>query len=246
MLQFFRRLLRQRKTTGSFVVKRQLSPRSKLLIAGGVGAALVGGVLFIYEHGMSMAGFERALASRLQQRLEEQNVRFKDENSQLREALARAERTIQMDQTAYHDLDKALQASAQEIVKLREELNFYRNIISPVDKKGGLRVQSLDIQQIGSGNTFRYKLVLIQALKHDRSVFGTAMLEISGIQDGQNAVFRVPAANERPISVNLKYFQDIEGKFDLPRGFRPRSVKVNVVAAGGSQTVEAVYDWPHA
>jgi hypothetical protein len=246
MLQFFRRLLRQRKTTGSFVVKRQLSPRSKLLIAGGVGAALVGGVLFIYEHGMSMAGFERALASRLQQRLEEQNVRFKDENSQLRVALARAARTIQMDQTAYHDLDKALQASAQEIVKLREELNFYRNIISPVDKKGGLRVQSLDIQQIGSGNTFRYKLVLIQALKHDRSVFGTAMLEISGIQDGQNAVFRVPAANERPISVNLKYFQDIEGKFDLPRGFRPRSVKVNVVAAGGSQTVEAVYDWPHA
>jgi hypothetical protein len=247
MLQYLRRTIRQHKTTGSFVVKRQLSPRAKLLIVGGIGAAIIGAVIFIYEHGLSMAGFEAALASRLQQRLEEQTGRLRDENQQLREALARAERTVQMDQVAYQDLSKSLQTYEQDIVKLREELNFYRNIISPPDKKGGLRVQSLDIQQAaGSTSSYRYKLVLIQALKHERSIFGTAVLEISGLQGGQNAVIKVPAANERPISVNLKYFQDIEGKFELPRGFRPRSIKVSVTAAGGGQTVEAVYDWPQA
>jgi hypothetical protein len=244
MLQSLRRVIRQHKTTGSFVVKRQLSPRAKLLIVGGMGALAIGVVLFIYEYGLNMAGFERTLAMRLQQNLEEDNRRFKDENLQLREALARAERTIQMDQAAYQDLDKTLQVSAQEIVKLREELNFYRNIISPTDKKAGLRVQSLDIQQTGQTNTYRYKLVLIQALKHDRSVFGAVTLDISGTQGGQATTVKVPAGNERPIQVNLKYFQEIEGKFDLPKGFRPRSVKVNVITSGGAQTAEAVYDWP--
>jgi hypothetical protein len=246
MLDFFRDTIRRHKTTGAVVIKRQLSPKAKLLIAGGVGAALIGAVVFIYEHGLSMAGFERSLATRSQSRLEQDNSRLRDENQQLREALARAERTIQMDQAAYQDLDKSLQGSAQEIVKLREELNFYRNIISPADKKGGLRIQSMDIYPAGSGDVYRYKLVLIQALKHDRSIYGTVSMEVLGSRGGQDAVIKIPAANERAIQVNLKYFQDIEGKFELPRNFRARSVKISVVTAGGGQTVEAVYDWPQA
>src|SRR6185436_4058575 len=125
MLDFFRDTLRLNKMTGAVVVRRQLSSRAKLLIAGGVGIALVGAVIFIYEHGLSMAGFERTLAVQQQSKLEQDNTTLQDENQQLREALARAERTIQMDQAAYQELDKSLQGSAQEIVKLREELNFY-------------------------------------------------------------------------------------------------------------------------
>jgi hypothetical protein len=239
MLESFRDTLRRNKTTGSVVIKRQLSSRTKLLIAGAVGAAVIVGANFLYDYGVNMAGFERTLATRVQGELEQDNGRLMDENQQLREALARAERTIQMDQAAYQDLDKSLQGSAQEIVKLREELNFYRNIISPADKKGGLRVQSLDIQATGTNGAYRYKLVLIQALKHERSIFGNVMLEINGSQGGQNTVIKIPG-----VQVNLKYFQDIEGKFDLPRGFKAYSVKVSVTTAGGGPSIEAVYDWP--
>jgi hypothetical protein len=149
-----------------------------------------------------------------------------------------------MDQAAYQDLDKSLKASAQEIVKLREELNFYRNIISPVDKKTGLRIQNLAIEPIGTSNQFRYKLVLIQALKHESTVHGRASFEISGIQVGEDAVVRVPAANERPIPVNFKYFQDIEGKLELPRNFQPKRIKVIITTVGGASMAEATYNWP--
>ena len=40
----------------------------------------------------------------------------------------------------------------ERLEKLREELNFYRNIISPVDKKAGLRIQSLAVEPIGNSN----------------------------------------------------------------------------------------------
>jgi hypothetical protein len=150
-----------------------------------------------------------------------------------------------MDQTAYQELDHSLKESAQEIVKLREELNFYRNIISPPNKKSGLRIQSLNIEADGSRNRYRYKLVLIQALKHDRSLKGKATFEIAGLQAGKSKSLVFPRSADKAIRVNFKYFQDIEGHFELPKNFRPEQVKVNVNTWGrNAQTIQEIYAWP--
>jgi hypothetical protein len=229
---------------GDLVIKPRYSPRIKLLLTVILAVALLALAGLIYNYGLNRAGFERESAEQAQRALQEDIRQLREKNQELQESLARAQRTVQMDQAAYQDLDKSLKASAQEIVKLREELNFYRNIISPVDKKTGLRFQNLAIEPIGTSNQFRYKLVLIQALKHESTVHGRASFEISGIQVGEDAVVRVPAANERPIPVNFKYFQDIEGKLELPRNFQPKRIKVIITTVGGASMAEATYNWP--
>ncbi|MEX2162627.1 MAG: DUF6776 family protein [Sulfuricaulis sp.] len=229
---------------GDLVIKPRYSPRIKLLLTVILAVALLALAGLIYNYGLNRAGFERESAEQAQRALQEDIRQLREKNQELQESLARAQRTVQMDQAAYQDLDKSLKASAQEIVKLREELNFYRNIISPVDKKTGLRIQNLAIEPIGTSNQFRYKLVLIQALKHESTVHGRASFEISGIQVGEDAVVRVPAANERPIPVNFKYFQDIEGKLELPRNFQPKRIKVIITTVGGASMAEATYNWP--
>jgi len=229
---------------GDLVIKPRYSPRIKLLLTVILAVALLALAGLIYNYGLNRAGFERESAEQAQRALQEDIRKLREKNQELQESLARAQRTVQMDQAAYQDLDKSLKASAQEIVKLREELNFYRNIISPVDKKTGLRIQNLAIEPIGTSNQFRYKLVLIQALKHESTVHGRASFEISGIQVGEDAVVRVPAANERPIPVNFKYFQDIEGKLELPRNFQPKRIKVIITTVGGASMAEATYNWP--
>lgn len=229
---------------GDLVIKPRYSPRIKLLLAGIAAITLLVSAGLIYNYGLNRAGFERQSADQAQQTLQDETRKLRDENQELQESLARAQRTIQMDQAAYQDLDKSLKASAQEIVKLREELNFYRNIISPADKKSGLRIQNLYIESAGSANQYRYKLVLIQALKHESSIQGRASFEISGIQVGEEVVLRIPAANEKPIQVSFKYFQDIEGKLELPRNFQPKRIKVNITTPGGVSMAEATYDWP--
>jgi hypothetical protein len=236
----------KRRQTGALVVKRRLSPRAKIIVASVAAIAVVGAAGLIYNYGLSMAGFEHYTASRLSDSLRDENGKLKDEIKDLRDSLARAERALQMDQAAYQDLDSALKNSAQEIVKLREELNFYRNIISPVDKKAGLRIQNLHIESAGGSGKFRYKLVLIQALKHERTIYGTARLEIMGSQGGQETVLRVPGPTDKPLNVNFKYFQDIEGRIELPRNFRAHQVKVNVATSGGAEAVEAIYNWPES
>ena len=45
-------------------------------------------------------------------------------------------------------------------------------------------------------------------------------------------------------AVNLKYFQEIGGKFELPRGFKPRSARISVVTSDGAKPVERTFDWP--
>ena len=229
---------------GALVIKQRYSPRVKMLLAVIAAVVLLVASGLIYNYGLDRAGFERQSAQETQQTLQEEMRKLGNENQELRESLARSQRTIQMDQAAYQDLDKSLKASAQEIVKLREELNFYRNIISPADKKSGLRIQTLFIEAAGGTNQYRYKLVLIQALKHESTIQGRASFEISGLQVGEDAVVKVPVANERPILVNFKYFQDIEGKLELPRNFQPKRVKVTITTPGGTSMAEATYNWP--
>jgi len=229
---------------GELIIKQRYSPRMKLLLAVMAAVLLLASAGFIYNYGLNRAGFEAQSAQETQQTLQDEMRKLQDENRELQESLARSQRTIQMDQAAYQDLDKSLKASAQEIVKLREELNFYRNIISPADKKSGLRIQNLYIEPAGGANQYRYKLVLIQALKHESTVQGRAIIEVSGMQVGEDTLLRFPAANERPIQVNFKYFQDIEGKLELPRNFQPKRVKVYIKTSGGTSLAEATYAWP--
>lgn len=236
----------KRNNTGELVVKPRLPSRTKLLLSIGIAVVLAAAAAWIYNYGLSTAGFVQQSADAEQQRLQSDLQRQATENRELRESLARAQRSVQMSETAVQELDRALKGSAQETGRLREELNFYRNIISPVDKRGGLRIQNLYIEPTAASHQYRYKLVLIQALKHETNVRGAASFEIIGTQAGENRVLIVPAEKERSIAVNFKYFQDIEGSFELPRDFRPQRIKVNVVPAGGAQTIHESYAWPLA
>lgn len=242
----------KQKKTGELIVKPRYSSRVKLFIAGLIVVVLLvtGGV--IYNHGLSMAGFESLTALRRQQNLQQVVDQLEKDNRTLRESLARAERSLQMDQSAYQELDRSLKVSSAEIVRLREELNFYRNIISPPNKKSGLRIQSWKLEAADRDSKtetskYHYKMVLIQALKHDRKITGKARFEITGVQGGKNTTIRIPQTADKSISFSFKYFQDIEGQIELPPNFEPQTIKVNVTSRGrNAQSVEQIYPWPKA
>jgi hypothetical protein len=236
-----------RHKTGELVIKRRISPRLKLFIVSGVVVALLVAAGAIYTHGLSAAGvdkfafFQRASAQR------EEIRRLKDENLELRETLARAQRTLQMDQIAYQDLDNRLKDSAREISKLREELSFYRNIISPPNKVSGLQIERLNIERAGQPGeaAYRYKLVLIQTLKHDHTIYGRVRLEVNGAQDGKDATLVYPGSADKPHNVAFKYFQEFSGVMRLPRNFQPAGVKVSITTTSpAAQTLEQNYAWP--
>lgn len=227
------------------VVRPRYSSRRRLFIAGLSLLVFIVIAFMVYDHGLTMAGFDRTAVSHRQQQLNEQIAKLNDENQSLRESLSRAQLAIQMNQASYQELDRTVKASAQETLKLREELDFYRNIISPANKTAGLQIQRLDIVPGASTEQFRYKLVLIQALKHDRNAGGHVRFELNGEQDGKPITVTFPDG-ERGISVNFKYFQDLEGSWRLPAGFKPKTVTVRVSTNSEGRGVEQTFDWPRA
>lgn len=233
--------------TSELVIKRRYSSRVKLFIAGVAVVLLIVAAGAIYNYGLTAAGVDMFSTFRTQSTLREEIKRLKDESLDLRETLARAQRTLQMDQVAYQELDRSLKESAKEINRLREEVSFYRNIISPDNKVAGLKIDRLTIDRAANApdNHYRYKLVLVQALKHDHTIYGRVRLEVNGAQDGRDAVLAFPTANDKQHNVNFKYFQEFEGVMKLPRNFQPSLVKVSITTTSpAAQTLEQNLTWP--
>src|SRR5512147_2029715 len=101
---------------GELVIKPRYSPRIELLLAVIAAVVLLVSSGLVYNYGLNRAGLERQSAEQTHQTLHVDMRKMRDETHELQESLARAQRTIQMDQAAYQDLDKSLKASAQEIV----------------------------------------------------------------------------------------------------------------------------------
>ena len=85
--------------------------------------------------------------------------------------------------------------------------------------------------------------MLIQALKHERTVYGNASIVVNGLQAGQTIHLRIPSTGDRAMNVNLKYFQEFEGRFELPGNFRPQTIKVLVTTTNGPP-IEETLNWP--
>ncbi len=168
-------------------------------------------------------------------------------NQRLQESLAQVERQLRIDKTAYSELSTALAASSKQMAELENELKFYRSIIAPTNNERGVKIQDFTITPADEARQYRYKLVLIQALKHDQVVRGTVTIAIKGMHNGDEKVLTTPAENETPLAVKFKYFQNVEGVISLPSDFRPSEVTITLVTGEKKpKTTTRNYPWPTA
>ena len=139
--------------------------------------------------------------------------------------------------------------TALEILELKEELAFYRGIVSPKDAASGLHLQSFKIESSGRAQGYRYKVILTQVLQNDRLARGIVKIKVDGLQ-GQTPktlnLSDITANSVKDLEYRFKYFQNLEGDLLLPKGFSPLRVTISVLPNGrdGEETIEKTYDWP--
>ncbi len=180
-------------------------------------------------------------------RLSAKNGQIRDENERLKASIAKFERQLQVNQIAYEKLTSQLSESSSYINELREDLDFYQSIISPQDNKAGVRIQAIQIARPQNLTAYRYRLTVVQALKHETSVSGKASIFLEGINAGQEVMLDITKAAELPSKLTFRYFQILEGRFELPGGFEPTGILVKVVStpAGKSKKseIERRFNW---
>ena len=114
-----------------------------------------------------------------------------------------------------------------------------------------MRVQDLRLSRGDTERSFNVRLVLVQALKHDRKVSGDVNLTIEGMQDGTSASYGyaqlLPEAEDDSWAFSFRYFQDFDREIVLPDGFTPERINIEVRSRTRSiSSIEESYAWTHS
>jgi len=202
----------------------------------------------VYEFGRIQANYNIVEAGRERQAFEARIDELDAEIAALKETIARLETNRDIDRSAYKDVESSLVELQAKIQEQTNEIAFYRGIVSPADGVAGLRVQDLRLTRSGVERAYNVRLVLVQSLKHDRTVSGDVGLFVEGVQDGSDVSYPysqlLDAEANSQWPFKFRYFQDFDREIVLPDGFTPESIRIEVRSKTRSiASIEERYAW---
>ncbi len=201
-----------------------------------------------FEYGRFVAGFDKTEYDSeievLRQSLDEQTAA---KEKALREN-ARLSRGSDIQKDASSKLNDSLAVCEDEMLKVKEELAFYQNIVSPNQSAQEVKINKVQISPTPSGS-FNYKIVLIQTGRHDLVQRGYVEISFEGKNaEGKRVRLDLPTVSQTKVAkqqrFGFKYFQNFEGGIRFPEGFEPLSVFVKAVPKSAKvPRLDQVYDW---
>ena len=209
--------------------------------------ALIAGYL-VFEFGRISAGYDTVDAANEHGALQEHIGELNDEIEALKQEVALQETHRAIDREAYKDVESSLITLQAKIQEQQDAIAFYRGIVSPSDGKPGLRVQDFKLTRSGEEREFHLRLVLVQAMKHDRKVSGDVALSVEGSENGESRTYALtellPADANVAWPFSFRYFQDFDRQLVLPDGFTPERVHVEVRSKTRSiSSIEESFAW---
>ncbi len=227
-------------------VIRQYRPVRDLFIAGVAVIAIGASAYALYMNASAWAQEELSVLSEERDELVITVEALREGNTALRERVAILERAQQVEGKAYEDVDVHLRSLQDEVLVLKEEIAFYRGIVS-AGKEKGLKIQTFVVDKENASGAYRFQLVLTQHLKRVRKISGTVKLNIVDEENGKPRrllLSDMSGQQANSLKFEFKFFQRIEGRFTLPDGFKPDRLQIQVVSKGKKPaSVEKSFEW---
>ena len=138
-----------------------------------------------------------------------------------------------IERDAYELANQELVRLQQQLLEQKEELAFYRGIVSPNDAKLGVNLQTFEVRKKKNNqNQFSYKMILTKNGKSTVKIRGDTRILIRGEQDGDVSEIDISDLTIEKAAANTKfafrYFQVFEGDIALPDGFKPFEVEIGI------------------
>lgn len=214
---------------GKLVVRSHAPKRRAVLLALSVLVALV--VIYgAFELGRYDAGFRVVDSVRGALSASARIRRLEAENSRQREQLEAAEVTRRVEREGYKQVERNLGDMQSQIARLNQDLSFYRGLVQP-DSLVHVKVQQMQIVPETAAGQFRLKFVLMQTGKPAANVAGNATATIDGLLGGKPVSLsyaQVSPAHRASLSYSFRYFQDYDEAVQLPPGFEPTRIGVEI------------------
>jgi hypothetical protein len=220
---------------GKLVVRSHAPKRRAAMLTG---AALVGVALIYatFEFGRYDAGFRVVDSMRGALAASARIRELEAENARQREELETADVARRVDREGYKQVERSLGDMQSQIARLNQDLSFYRGLIQP-DSLIHVKVQTMQIVPGAAAGHFALKFVLMQSGKPDKNVAGTVAVAIYGLLRGKPtnlSFYEVSSARRSGLAYSFRYFQDYDEPVQLPPGFEPTRVDVEIHAGRDS------------
>lgn len=172
------------------------------------------------------------------------------ENEDLRQQVANLERAAQVAGIAAKELKRNLGERDEEISGLRTDLAFYSRLVGASGQRDGLKIQGARTEPVkGSPNAWDVVVTLTQNARRGEVLKGSLTLAVEGIQGTKVATLEGPALGQassgKGLPFSFKYFQQVQGSFTLPAGFKPTRLRV-VASGNGDEPVTSTIPWADA
>jgi hypothetical protein len=212
------------------LVVRSHSPRRRAVLQG---LAALSGLTVLYlafELGRYEAGFRVVDSVRGALSASARIRGLEALNEKQRAQLEAAEVARRVDREGYKQVERSLGDMQSQIARLNQDLSFYRGLVQP-DSLIHVKVQQMQILPQAAAGQFHLKFVLMQTGKPDSIAAGNTMITIDGLMQGKPLALtfaQVSPARRASLAYSFRYFQDYDEPIQLPRGFEPTRVGIEI------------------
>ena len=167
-------------------MNRPMTAHNRSKVAALVGLALLlGGGYLTFELGRYQGGYSFLDQRRERAEYEQIITELESDIGELRRQITVLETSREIDRETYAQVEATLTQLQARIQRQEEELAFYQGIVSPGDGVAGLRIQNLEVTPADAEQRYLIRLVLVQAIIHERRVSGVVKLVVSGNRAGE-------------------------------------------------------------
>lgn len=154
-----------------------------------------------------------------------------------------------IDRLALEEVRQVVTSLQTELAVDKEELGLYRNLLQTEGREKGLLIGELMLKPVSdSEQGVAYRLVVQQKETKLKRIKVNITMILKGLKDGKEELLGLELIDAQvessPISAEFKYFHILEGAVELPVGFSPQTLAVEIWKKGvSSSRVERSFDW---
>lgn len=164
---------------------------------------------------------------------------------QLKTDLGIKDTLLATQKAAFEQLQQTLKDQEAEVQEQKRQLAFFERIMRPTGDQMGVVIDNLSLQETSVPGRYHYRLALTQPAKKRELFRGQVQIRVEGSLAGKPKTL-----SSRDLGMKtgegryaLRYFQLLEGNWQLPEGFIPDRVRITIAKAGRQPAQELLAEW---
>ena len=164
---------------------------------------------------------------------------------QLKSELGIKETLLATQKAAFEQLQQTLKDQEAQVQEQKRQLAFFERIMRPTGEQVGVVIYNLTLQESSIPGRYHYRLALTQPAKKRELFRGQVQIRVEGslADKPKTLTGRDLGMKVSEWRYALRYFQLLEGNWQLPEGFVPDRIRVTINKDGRQPAQELLVEW---